>query len=99
MPALIAMLWGALLNILGTIVGRVLVSLGMTAVTVTGINAAMDYGKAQLTAAVSGLDPEVLGLLGALGAGNFVSIILSAIIARMTIKGITGNSFKKLVRK
>ena len=52
MPAFIAMLLGGLIQICGSLVGRVLVSLGISLVTYTGMSVSINYLKGQITAGV-----------------------------------------------
>ena len=47
MPVFIAALGGMLINIVGSLVGRVLVALGMAVVTYTGVNASLEAMKTQ----------------------------------------------------
>lgn len=99
MPAFIAALMGALINIAGTLVGRVLVALGLSVVTFTGLSASLDWAKNNVVSSFSSLPPEVVGMLSMLGVGEFLSIILSAVSARMVLQGLTGGTVKKWVLK
>lgn len=99
MPVFIAALWGALIQIVGTLAGRVLVALGIGVVTYTGINASLEALKTQAIGALSGLPPELLGLLGLLKVGQCISIIMSATAARLLLNGMTGDTVKKWVIK
>lgn len=99
MPVFIAAIWGAFLRMVGSLVGRVLVALGISVVTYTGINASLDALKQQAIAAFSGLPPDLLGLLGVLKVGQCISIIMSATAARLLLNGLTGDAMKKWVIK
>lgn len=99
MPAFIAALMGALINIAGTLVGRVLISLGLSVVTFTGLSTTLDWAKSNVATSFSSLPPEVIGMLSMLGVGEFLSIVLSAVSARMVLQGLTGDSVKKWVLK
>ena len=99
MPVFIAAIGGMLINLVGTLVGRVLIALGISVVTYTGISATLDFLKAQAIGAFAGLPPEVFGLLGILRVGQCISIVTSAIAAKMVIDGVTGDTFKKWVHK
>lgn len=99
MPMFIASLWGAFLQIVGTLVGRVMVALGVGVVTYTGINASLDALKTQAVSAFAGLPPELLGLLALLKVGQCISIIMSATAARLLLNGLTGDTMKKWVIK
>lgn len=99
MPVFVAAIGGMLINLVGTIAGRVLIALGISVITYTGITATLDVLKTQAISAFSGLPPEVFGLLGLLKVGQCISIVTSAIAAKMVIDGLTGDTFKRWVLK
>lgn len=99
MPAFIAALMGALINIAGTLVGRVLIALGMSVVTFTGVSTTLTWAKSNAVTALSALPVEVVGMLSSMGVGEFLSILLSALAARMTLQGLTGGTVKRWVLK
>lgn len=74
-----------------SIVGRVLIALGVGIVTSTGLTATLNSLLALMT------PPELgVGLFGQLFSGVgmswFLSTIYSAIVARMTLRGLTSDS-------
>lgn len=87
MPAIIAMLLGGLIRIVGQLAAQVLVALGIGVVTYTGFSAGLDAIKAQAISAFTGLPSEVFGMLGLLKVGVCMNIVFSAIAARMVING------------
>lgn len=99
MPAFIAALMGALINIAGTLVGRVLIALGMSVVTFTGVSTTLTWAKSNAVTALSALPVEVVGMLSSMGVGEFLSILLSALASRMTLQGLTGGTVKRWVLK
>lgn len=100
MPVFLASLWGGLLNIAGTLAGQVLIGLGVSVVTFTGVNTTLGWAKTQMLNAIQGLPAEVIGMLSAMGAGVFISIVTSAITVRMTLDGLSAaGSIKKFVKK
>ena len=99
MPFFLSALLGGLINIAGTIVGRVLVALGVSAVTYTGLSTTLDWLKAQAFPRLDTLPSNIIGLLGVLQVGTCISILASAYLVRMTLAGLTSGSFKKLVTK
>lgn len=99
MPALLAMLLGGLIQITGSIAGRVLVALGISVVTYTGMNASLEWLKTQAVSAMAGAGGDVLGMLGTMKVGECISIVTSAMIARQVIAGIQNDSVKKWVTK
>jgi len=97
MPVLLASLLGGLINVAGSIAGRVLIALGISAVTYTGLTSSLGWLQSQAVANFQGLPAEMLAVAGLLQVGNFISLIISAITVRLTLQGLTGDSFRKWV--
>src|SRR5688572_20560336 len=96
-PLVISSIIGALVSAVGTLVGRVLVSLGIGYVTYTGVDASMTWAKTQFLNGVAGLPPEAVQIMGLLKVGICVSMLLSALTARMVLAGLTSGTIKKMV--
>lgn len=99
MPIFIAAIGGMLINIVSTLVGRALVALGFSLVTYTGMSMSMGWIKSQLLAQLNGLPADFLAALAYGGVGVGINIITSAILARMLIDGVSGDTFKRFVLK
>lgn len=99
MPTFVAAIGGMLINLVGSLVGRVLVALGMAVVTYTGVNATMESLKAQAVQSFLSLPPEVFGMLALMRVGQCISIVTSAIAARLLLDGLTSDTFKRWVLK
>lgn len=99
MPVFVAAIGGMLINLVGTLVGRVLVALGLSVITYTGVNATLEALKAQAVQSLTALPPEVYGMLGMMRVGQCISIITSAIAARLLLDGLTSDTFKRMVMK
>lgn len=99
MPLWVAALLGGLIQVAGTLVGKVLLSLGFGYVSYTGLDASLGWIKAQIAASMGGLPSQAVSVLGAAGVGSAVAIVMSAIAARMLLDGLTGGAFKRLVMK
>jgi len=99
MPVFIAALIGALIQAAGTLVGRVLLSLGFGYVTFTGLDASLDFVKNMIVSHMGSLPAQAVAVLGAASLGSVLSIVLSALAARMLLDGLTGGAIKKLVLK
>ena len=99
MPAFIAALMGALIQIVGSLVGRVLVALGLSVVTYTGMSVTLNWLKSQAVTAALGLPPDVIGMLSVMKVGTSISIIFSAMLARLVVTGLQGDAVKKWVLK
>ncbi|MBV7540001.1 DUF2523 domain-containing protein [Acidovorax sp. sic0104] len=99
MPVFIAAIGGMLINLAGALVGRVLIALGMAVVTYTGVNASLDALKAQAVQSFTALPAEVFGMLSMMKVGVAISIVTSAIAARMLLDGLTSDTFKRWILK
>lgn len=97
MPLFIAALIGGLIQAAGTLVGKVLISLGIGYVTYTGLDTSLDWIKSQIALSVGGLPAQTVSVLGAAQVGSALSVVLSAIAARMLLDGLTGGTIKKMV--
>ena len=100
LPVLFAQaIGGVLVSVAGNVVSRVLVALGIGVVTYTGMNFTLDWLKGQVVANIQSLPPEVIGMLSTMKVGNCISVILSAMLIRLSLNGMTGDSFKRWVKK
>jgi hypothetical protein len=99
MPLIIAALWGALIALVETLVGKVLVSLAIGYVTYTGVDASLAWAKAQFLSGLTGLPASALGLAATMKVGVCVSMLLSAVTARLTLAGLTSGTIKRMVVK
>lgn len=99
MPIFLASLLGGLISIVGSMVPRVLVALGISVVTYTGLSATLGFVKSQMLASLAGLPAELVSLLAFMGVGQFINIITSALLARMVLNGLTGDTMKQWVKK
>ena len=99
MPIFVAAIGGMLINLVGTLVGRVLVALGLSLVTYTGVTASLDAIKSQAISSFGALPPEMMAIIGMMKVGVCISIVTSAITARLVLNGLTGGTFKRMVHK
>lgn len=90
MPVIAAALLGGLLNIAGSLVGRVLIALGLSVVSYVGVDAVTGKLKTDAVAALMGLPPDLVGMLGYMKVGVCISIIASAVAVRMGLSGLGG---------
>jgi hypothetical protein len=99
MPALfIAAFWGSLASVMGSLLGRALLALGIGFTTYTGITLAITAIKTQAIAGVTSLPADALGLIGYLWLDKGLTLIFSAIATALAMKGVSG-SIKKMVLK
>ena len=99
MPIFIAAMGGTLINLVGTLVGRVLVALAISMVTSTGVSTALDAIKSPAISSFDALPAEMMAIIGLMKVGVCISIVTSAITARLVLNGLTGGTFKRMVHK
>jgi hypothetical protein len=99
MPVIIAALIGGLVSASASFVGRALIALGVGVVVYTGIDLSLTEFKTIFVNSVNGMDGRIVGMLGIFKIGTSVNIILSAILARLALNGLTSGSLKRFVLK
>jgi len=99
LPRIIASLGGALIVVTGSIVARVLTVLGISAVTYKGISTTLDWFKDRMLDALDGIPEKIVSLLAYMNVGTCINIIMTAIMLRLVIKGMTGGSLTRWVLK
>lgn len=99
MPTFLAALGGMFLNIAGSLVLRVITSLGIGVVAYKGVTVTLDWLKNEMIASASGLPPDLLGMMATMKIGSSISIVFSAMLARLIISGMTGDTVKRWVTK
>lgn len=97
---------GALLTIVASIAGRLLISLGFGVVTVSGFNFGLGWLKDTILEKFTGLESlgagigsDVLQLLSACGVGIALSIVFGAWAMRLTMDGLSiGGVLSRMVQ-
>ena len=90
-------LLGGLINIAGTLAGKVLIGLGISVITYTGFSSSLDWLKGQAVASFSGLPVEIIGMLALMKVGTCISIVSSAIAVHAGLEGLLSDTVKKWV--
>lgn len=98
MNPFIAALVGGFVQAAGTMVGRVMIALGFSYVTYSGLDVSFGWIKNQIAAEFGGLPAQALAVLSAARLGSAVAVVMSAIAARMVLAGLVDGA-KKLVVK
>lgn len=99
MPIFIAALIGGLVEAAGSLVGKVILSLGLGYITYSAVDTSITWARDQVIAQLSGLGADAVGVMSALKLGVCLSILCSALVLRLTLSGLTGGAIKKLVQK
>ncbi|TMI98611.1 MAG: DUF2523 domain-containing protein [Alphaproteobacteria bacterium] len=99
MPFFLAALIGALVEAAGTLVGKVLISLCIGYVTYTGIDSSIDWARDEFLSARGGLPAAAVQLAGLLKVGVCLSMLLSAVTARLTLMGLKSGVMTRMVVK
>jgi hypothetical protein len=97
MPLFVAALLGGLVNIAATLAGRVLLSLGFGVVAYSGLSVTFDYLRDQALTRISALDPVIVSMLSYMKVGVALNIIISALLVRLTLQGLSSGVIKRLV--
>jgi hypothetical protein len=99
MPVLVAAIIGALASALSSMVGRILVQLGIGFFVFKGVGAGMDLLSGMVRTNLTGLPVITIQILGMCKVDVALNMIASAITARMTIDGLSGGDILKTGRK
>jgi len=94
-----ASLVGAIIQVSGTIVGKVLVSLGFGLAVYTGLSTGLSWLSSQVVSYAGNVPANVMATMGALKLGVICNILLSALSARMLLNGISSGTLKRWVVK
>lgn len=98
MPLIYA-LGGLLLNIASSLVGRVLLALGLSFVTYTGFDTGITWLLNSIKTNLSALPADVLSFLAWLWVDKAIGVVFSAYAACMAVKLAGSTTLTKLVRK
>ncbi|MHA6915882.1 DUF2523 domain-containing protein [Ralstonia pseudosolanacearum] len=85
-----------------SLVGRVLVALGIGFVMFTGVDAMMTGIKTLFMQNVNGIGSfpvSVVGILGVLKVGTSMNMILTTLGVRASLAGLSGGSVRKMIQK
>jgi hypothetical protein len=100
MPAfLIPAIVGALISVCATLVGRIIMALGMGVISYIGINAALDVFRGYFNNAMGSAGATLAGMAGVLQLDVCFSIFIAAGLAKLAIAGATSGTMKRLAMK
>jgi len=97
MPVIAGIIWGGLLNILGTLVGRVLLAIGLGVVSYVGFGSALDQITSVGRSSLTGLPPEFKQIMGLLRIGEAFSMYSSTVLIKMVYQhGLSNGTIKRM---
>lgn len=96
---LIAALLGGLATITGSLVGRVLLALGMSFVTYKGLDTGIGWILTEIKANVAAMPVQIVNFFAWLWVDKAISMVFSAHAAAMVIKLAGSADLTKLVTK
>jgi hypothetical protein len=99
MLALVRVLLGGLLTVSGSMVGRVLLALGMSYVTYKGFDVSINFLLDQIKSNIGGMGADTISFLAWLWVDKAIGLIFSAFGAAMTIKMAGSTKLTKLITK
>lgn len=100
MPWIVTVILGGLLQIVGSLVGRVLLALGFGFVEFLGVSALVDSVKTQATSLVGAVGGSGLAdWAGFFRVDVHLSIIISAIGVKVLLNSLGGEKVRRLVQK
>lgn len=99
MPLFLAALMGALVSVAGTLVGRVLLSLGIGLAVFSGVDSSIAWARDFAVSSILATSAQTVAVASTLKVGVCISILTSALVARMTLNGLTSGTITKMVQK
>jgi len=98
MPLLLS-IGGLLLQLVGSVIGRALIALGMSYVTFRGLNVGIDWLLAEIKSNISAMPAQAIQFLAYLWVDKAIAMMFSAYAAAAVIKMAGGTSMTRLVTK
>lgn len=81
---------GVLLTLVTSLVGRVLLALGLGLVTYTALDPLLDQFRSSYFNQLSGLPADISGFVGLLKLGDAVQIIFAALATKLAMSAVQG---------
>jgi Protein of unknown function (DUF2523) len=100
MPLWITALLGGLIEIAPTLIGRIFIALGVSAITYTGIDTSLTFLKTEAVGYLNAFPANLLPLLVTLKVGVCINMVFSAMLARAVLNGLgPGGAITKWVKR
>ena len=81
--------WSVFSSILVPMLVRAGIALGVGTVTYLGVKALVDSAKANIQSQFAGFTSDMLDVISVMRVDDAITVIFSAIVARLSIKGLT----------
>lgn len=99
MPVWVAAIVGGFIEVCSTLVGRVLVALGIGLVTYSGLSTGLDLFKDKMAESVNSAGATAAGIIGVLQLDAAMSVLLAAVTLKMTLAGANSGTMKRWMTK
>jgi Protein of unknown function (DUF2523) len=99
LPLIIGSLVGGLASAVGSLVGRVLISLGITYVTYNGVDTMLEWVRDEALSKLNGLPADMVTVMNLLQVSSILNVYFSAWIASFVITGLQAGAFTKMVQR
>ena len=81
---------GVLLTLVSSLVGRVLLALGLGLVTFTALDPLLEQFRTRYFDQLSGLPSDIIGFVGLLKIGDAVQILFAALATKLAMTAVQG---------
>lgn len=99
MQALVLVLGRVLGWVIGSLIFKVIAAFGVGFVVITGVEALINAAFDEIQSLTSGVDANVLAVLGMLRIDDAITVLAAAVAVRISLKtfGVGGGGIKQLV--
>lgn len=98
MPLILALI-GALVRAVGPIASQVMLALGFSFISYSGIDLAVNEMKDAAMSSLNGNGALFIQFVGVFQIGTAINMIASAYVGRTILQGITGGKLTKMITK
>lgn len=99
MPIWVASLIGGVLEVASSMVGRVLLAMGLGVVTYNGLDLGLAFFKQKMIDSLGSAGSIAVGMAGVLQLDVVMSIMIAAVTLKLLINGAQGGALKRWVVK
>ena len=99
MMSLVYAIGGMLLSVVGSVVGRALLALGLSYVSYTGFDTGVSWLLVQIKSNIGSMGADTVSFFAFLWVDKAIGLIFSAYSAALAVKMAGSTKFTKLIRK